>query len=400
MSKRKAFVIAYWAVVALAALIIVNIIGKMGFSWIIMGLIVGAGAGISIYKSFKDEGYIKSTLAINKSNRILSFDYLRCLAVIFVIGLHTLQVDNGLHPELEGTALYSVFRYLGLFFIACNLLYVMISGGLLLPYKEESLSHFYLKRLTKIIIPLVVYYLFCLWQAEQFKVLTAREIFLKILRADTPEAPQLWMIYTIISVYLAIPFIRYMLKDMPYKFVAAFVVINLIFITIARVWPGLIGFSMPLAGWLGIAIAGYFMTMDETRKYDNVIIILGIIAAVGTGFVIRLVPTYQIILGNTSPFPALTSMAFFAIAFKFKDKLKDLYVIRLISKYSYGIILLHWWSLNAVTRLHFNLSAFDFYGFGALISAVVTLAVSLVAAYLIDNLCVVISELLYKIFHL
>ena len=49
------------------------------------------------------------------------------------------------------------------FLIQGNSLFVMLSGALLLPWREESIGRFYARRLTKVALPLVVYFFFYMW---------------------------------------------------------------------------------------------------------------------------------------------------------------------------------------------------------------------------------------------
>ena len=47
--------------------------------------------------------------------------------------------------------------------LSCNVIYVMLSGALLLnSRKEESVGSFYIRRASKVIIPLIAYYLLLL----------------------------------------------------------------------------------------------------------------------------------------------------------------------------------------------------------------------------------------------
>ena len=73
--------------------------------------------------------------------RNLSFDFIRCVAIVFVICIHSMALIDGMvnlsiFPRLVKTVL-DTFIYSGV------PLFIMLSGSLLLT-KEESLSVFYI----------------------------------------------------------------------------------------------------------------------------------------------------------------------------------------------------------------------------------------------------------------
>lgn len=87
-------------------------------------------------------------------NRIKAYDYIRVLAVVFVIAAHVVQSDS---EPAAGTSAFMALRIMAVLFLNCNLLFVMLSGALLLNQKEEPVSVFYRKRIFKVVIPMAVY---------------------------------------------------------------------------------------------------------------------------------------------------------------------------------------------------------------------------------------------------
>lgn len=75
--------------------------------------------------------YIKSILGIENGNgrRIKGYDYIRVLAVIAVIGTHVVQSDTQLSAGSPG---WIGLRIAETAFLTCNVLFVMLSGALLL----------------------------------------------------------------------------------------------------------------------------------------------------------------------------------------------------------------------------------------------------------------------------
>ena len=106
--------------------------------------------------------YIKSILGIENGNgrRIKGYDYIRVLAVIAVIGTHVVQSDTQLSAGSPG---WIGLRIAETAFLTCNVLFVMLSGALLLNRGEEPVASFYRKRVFRVVIPMAVYYMFYLY---------------------------------------------------------------------------------------------------------------------------------------------------------------------------------------------------------------------------------------------
>lgn len=98
--------------------------------------------------------------------RNLSFDFIRCVAIVFVICIHSMALIDGMvnlsiFPRLVKTVL-DTFIYSGV------PLFIMLSGSLLLT-KEESLSVFFIKRIRRILLP------FFLWSMLVYAILYVQE---------------------------------------------------------------------------------------------------------------------------------------------------------------------------------------------------------------------------------
>ena len=94
---------------------------------------------------------------MSKGNRKVYIDDLRVVATIFVIGVHTVSLAASMTEY--GNIPFRVLTIFNFIFLSCNLLFVMLSGALLLPVKNEPVGVFFRKRFTKVAIPLVVYYI-------------------------------------------------------------------------------------------------------------------------------------------------------------------------------------------------------------------------------------------------
>ncbi|QZA81907.1 acyltransferase [Deefgea piscis] len=137
-------------------------------------------------------------------------DNSRIIAIFAVVLLHisarvVIQSDIGTTHWWIGNFYDSLVRW-------CVPVFVMISGALLLdPSKKEDLKTFYLKRLSRILIPLIFwsafFLLFANWQnpiqGEPLPILEWAQIIL----SGRPYY-HMWFLYMIIILYLFTPFFR------------------------------------------------------------------------------------------------------------------------------------------------------------------------------------------------
>ena len=136
----------------------------------VIAAIIFAAAIFMHHKSVKSDGtdYLKDIFAIKGSvDRISMYDYLRVLAVLMVIGIHVFKTDfsDGL---IQNERICSIQQSIEIWFESTNVIFVMLSGAFLLNYKEESLSHFFKRRFSKVLIPMVVYYLFYVYTRNYY----------------------------------------------------------------------------------------------------------------------------------------------------------------------------------------------------------------------------------------
>ena len=231
-----------------------------------------------------------------------------------------------------------------------NIVYIMLSGALLLPWKEERLRDFYLKRVSKVLLPLLIYFFFYQWQNGQLFPLSLQrvgDIFRMFFTADIDYCPFYWLIYIIISLYLVYPFMRYMMKDLPYGALTVLAAGIILFSgTVAYtsfVFAPVIGF------WLGYAILGYWITRPESRRFDRFLLPMGILQA---GVIARMIWTserYEDYIGRIvqyTPIMVFLVLGYFSFVYLLPRKLlRDTSLLRFFGRYSFSVILIHWWAL-------------------------------------------------------
>ena len=175
-----------------------------------------------------------------KIKRQVYLDKLRVLATVLVIAVHTVSLGSTLVPERS--AVWYGFEISNYLFLCCNLLFIMISGALLLPVKDESAGQFYRKRFLKVLVPMVIYYILYVCAKEGFVWLLPDHwgaMLKRILLGAPEEAPHFWLIYVIIWLYVLTPFFRYVVQHIPDSVLSGLVVVILIFQILGTYWDTL-----------------------------------------------------------------------------------------------------------------------------------------------------------------
>ena len=347
--------------------------------------IMAVGSILAILTSSKDETYIRNSLSLIKSDHTPIYDYIRCIAVVLVIVIHTINWDLAAATDMNGTCVYAALDHLRYWSFVCNSLFVMLSGALLLGKNEPAIT-FYRRRLTKIAIPLIVYYVWYLWEYDEFKTMTFGRLKNLILSQD--HVPHFWLINYLLLVYISMPPVRAFLRKLSYNALT----ILIAFTAAASVFLGATNsLSHPLVkimGWILVSIMGYWCSRNETRKLDYPLIFAGILATIYLFTMDTASANSEGILNNLSILRLLAASGIFALLFKIKGLLSAGYPIRLISRYGYGIMLIHMWVLYFVSRKIVITSSLEYHGIGLIISLVATLTISLIFTYFIDNLAV------------
>ena len=346
-------------------------------------------------KTIRDKSYISETLVVSV-NHTPVYDYLRCLAVFLVILLHVVRFELSLiTDDIYGNVLYKNIFAISVFSLMGNMLFVMLSGTLLLRYRDESVVDYVIKRFSKVFVPLFLYF-FLYYYFYVYEGTIERDtiggLFRRFFTGDinSVEAPHFWLIYVIIFLYVVFYFLRSMLKDISYHDLSLLVVATVVFSALIIFVPYSISdiLSCRFLGWILASIVGFWVSKDETRKYDFILIIAGIIS-IGIMFFSYYYleeAAFYTYLDNLSPFRYVVGIGIFALFLHFKDFLKASYLIRLISKYSYGIMLIHYLVIYIIYRRDLRIvSCVMYHGLGTVVVFLQVLAFSLILAFLIDN---------------
>ena len=328
------------------------------------------------------------------AGRQVYIDILRVIATVFVIAVHTASL--GASVAQAGSTQWYAFEIAGYLFLSCNLLFIMISGALLLPVKGERAGVFYRKRFLKVLVPMIVYYILYVCAKEGFRWLLPANwpaLLQRILTGAPEEAPHFWLIYVILWLYVLTPVIRYLIQHIPDSVYNGLILVILaaqILYTYCDplyfnpVYAGIIG------SFAGVFIAGYYLTKDHPKWLE--LLIFG----AGAGSVILAIchifsgNAYDRYIYNHAPLMMFYTMALFlAVKKLFISKQTESHFITLISRYSFGILLIHWGILHVLVKQILHVNVLAGYGIlGSLAMVLLTLFFSLIGAAVIDFLLI------------
>lgn len=325
-----------------------------------------------------------------KIKRQVYLDKLRVLATVLVIAVHTVSLGSTLVPERS--AVWYGFEISNYLFLCCNLLFIMISGALLLPVKGEPAGQFYRKRFLKVLVPMVIYYILYVCAKEGFVWLLPDHwgaMLKRILLGAPEEAPHFWLIYVIIWLYVLTPFFRYVVQHIPDSVLSGLVAVILIFQILGTYWDTLYYNSIVsgiLGSFAGVFILGYYLTREQgRRKYffygAGILSVCLAVRHIFSG------AQYHRYLFNNAPLMVFYTMAVFLFVRQIYVKAEtEHFFTKLISRYSFGILLIHWGVLHYLVKQIFHVSptAFGVIG-GSLLMIVLTLFFSLIGAMVLDR---------------
>ena len=292
-----------------------------------------------------------------------SLDLLRILAAIGVVLTHTVQT------EMASSGLSGPFwNAMWVFPMICNSLYVMLSGALLYRYTNESTSTFFRKRFFSMVLPMVVFYIGFVWSdvllngASHGRVSTY--ITSALVTGNTPESPHYWLLYILISLYLTAPVLRLFLKNLDGRALDSVAFLFLLYLTVrfgAALAGNTLAIRMEIGDWLAISILGYWIAAGSSRKWTIVLIAAG---ACGAAYIM-----WVILRGADKAFlseyccnQAVPSLFLAMGVFALLNLIRSLpgplaSFVSFLSRYSYGVILVHWGVLSFIIRKTFKITA-------------------------------------------
>lgn len=291
----------------------------------------------------------------------LWMDAARALAALLVIVIHVLEpmaltMDRG----SKRWVLTQVFCIISL---NANLLFVLLSGALLLPWREEPFPVYLKRRVTRVVIPLLVYacfYVFDMSVSAGDFPFHAGTYARQVSGNAVFMGPHFRLIYVIVSLYLLAWFLRFLLKSMgerEEKALAVMIVTLRLVLTAAYVTGTRVGLDLYLAEWPGMLLMGYLLLRPWMRKYDPAVIAAGAVSFAFSLWLMTERVNYTDYISNCSAVMLGMSSAIFVLLFRAEPLLRRmetgagrlfLRLTQAVSSRSYSILLIHFCVIHAV----------------------------------------------------
>lgn len=291
-------------------------------------------------------------------------DILRALATLAVIILHTASPILNQFETIPVTSWHigNIYDSLTRF---CVPVFFMLSGALLLS-KDYSLKDFLSKRFLRIIPPLIfwslIYIVYTIFDSNKtFSSFLDLSLFV-LLKLFKGSQFHLWFIYTLLGLYLLVPILRKWIKNASKNEILYFLLIWIC--TIIYAIPHLNDYLpkinlMNFSGYLGYMVLGYYLSNMKSFKKSKSFLLYSI------GVIVTILGTYYLtskngafnstFYGYLTPNVLLSSTGIFLL-------IKEIHItssivklmVSKISKYSYGIYLVHILVLELLLKLGLN----------------------------------------------
>jgi surface polysaccharide O-acyltransferase-like enzyme len=302
-------------------------------------------------------------------NRKMSYDLLRVISIYMVISIH---VVSGIpysyqnFPDFITIALVSCINSISV------PLFFMLSGALLLDVQQPlALADLFKKRIKRIFIPFVLWsYIYLVARSVTGKIHLNFYTILSIIRE--PAYYQFWFIYTILAIYLILPFIQKLVINLNKRLFEYALFLWFLFGLIVPML-GLINRNFILSkhfdlnfinGYLGYFILGYYLR-KYPLKYKNldmfVVSLFSILLALGATVIelnLKSEGEWIGVFMNSylNPFTAITASGVFSIIQNYEEKLSNKVKIRNLlikfSELSFGVFYVHMLILNLLNLIY------------------------------------------------
>ncbi len=201
------------------------------------------------------------------SNRWMHLDLLKLLGILAVIVVHqSAPFINHLPPDSEGWRLATMWNAVARF---CVPVFIMASGAMLLdPARMEPLGRFLRKRLSKVLIPLLVWqavYFFAYLTAAGEPFVVADFVREMVTGYGTDHIPMhLWFIPMITGLYLFTPvlqvLVRYGSRTLLWYFLAMCLLFAVVVPVVAAKWAVTVSVTAPMfTGFVGYFLLGHVL---------------------------------------------------------------------------------------------------------------------------------------------
>lgn len=298
-------------------------------------------------------------------SRIESLDLMRVWAAFAVVVLHTSANLVTVTPDVSSTGWWAA-NIFDSFSRWCVPIFVMISGSLLLPSKStESVTHFYKKRMLKIIYPLIFWTFFYILLGVIIKHSFSPK---EALRSIVTGAPfyHLWYLYMLPGLYLVTPFLARTVKEIQPKYYLILIIGCLTLASVETSIEILLGlrngtFLKLFIPFIGYFFAGHYLHTTGSKVKTSTLLVIflacGMLIAILTSILLPKIglKSWEIMYSYFNPFVIVMSISIFLVFNRVKPIFS--YVPKL-AQATLGIYLIHPFILLILKDFHLTGSIF------------------------------------------
>lgn len=277
--------------------------------------------------------------------------------------------------------------------------FVSISGYFLLNSCDISnTKKFYIKRLSTLVIPLVIYSILIQFAAniidkQGFFYGFSKDFWVNIYSGRITS--HLWFVYSMIALYIVTPYIKIFLDKLNNKQLIVFLVLIFFFIGINPILD-YYGYGTTITiifanSMFFYYVLGYLISkIDFTNRKIGSIAVLEIISIVSVMLYFRKQLYIQTTLWTTSIFMVIGVVFYFALAEFLTDKIPGLFnkTISFISARTYSIYIIHFFILQQLANSHTFKYTQSNAIYLVLLKSLIIFSISLVVTIIVDLLVV------------
>lgn len=206
---------------------------------------------------------------INGKKRIFYLDFIRALAIIFVLLAHITRAFFEKTSNLKYKYLCAPLIDFGVLGVP---LFLMISGTLLLN-KDYKLSSFLKRRYIRVLIPFLFWNIILIFSKIFFEGKAVTLSYIKYMYFYN-----FWFVWMILGIYLFIPVINSFIKEYKIRGTEYFLVIwfVVIFLNTIGKYPFFEFELSYFAGYLGYFVLGYYLSNKKYKLSDSQLIIVSL----------------------------------------------------------------------------------------------------------------------------
>ena len=280
---------------------------------------------------------LQNSMNVMTSHRNSNLDWIRCVAILLVITVHTWSLANvseGAYPLLNG--IYDAF-------VGCGVpLFLMISGGLQLVGESQSLRAFYVKRFKRLLIPFffwatLIYVLSsCIGKYAEVQSLKDGVIYYLPFLLENKINMAYWYVPLMFVLYLLSPFLQTSLQGCSRSTRMWLMCVWLCVIALRNVYPELyvLRYTSELIVYLGFYVVGFFVCNPLEKKqlsYREMWVVMGLfIVCLILYVMVGVVPTFWRAI-----------MCITLLVLLLNVNLPHFQMVQNVSRYSYAIYLFH-----------------------------------------------------------